>query len=243
MAALADSYHVLAPDLPGHGRSAAAPGELSIEAAADAVLELLESRSLGEAMLVGWSMGAHVAYAMLERGGASCVAGLAVVDMAPKVLNDQAWSLGIRSGLDEGRSERAVRAMQADWPSYAPHIAENMFADGSPAPEAARSLAFAEIAAADPAAMVAMWRSLCTQDFRPVLPQITVPVTIAYGALSRLYCEEAARYQAERIPESRLVRFARSGHSPHLEEPEAFTQLVRSLCPNPSPERAPDPSQ
>jgi pimeloyl-[acyl-carrier protein] methyl ester esterase len=243
MAALADRHHVLAPDLPGHGRSSAADDTLSIGAAADALLEFLQARSLSEVTLIGWSMGAHVAYAMLERGGGVRIASLAVVDMTPKVLNDDGWSLGIRTGLDGLRSERAVSAMQADWRTYAPPIVDNMFADRNSVSEATRTFALAEIAANDPTAMVAMWRSLCAQDFRALLPTIALPVTIAHGALSRLYAEETARYQAEHIPGSRVVRFARSGHSPHLEEPEAFIELVRSLCPHPSPERAHGPSR
>ncbi len=241
MAALADRYHVLAPDLPGHGRSTATAGRLSISAAADAVLDLLRSRSLNGATLIGWSMGAHVAYAMLERGGAEHIGGLAVVDMSPKILNDETWSLGLRSGLDSIHTERLVSAMLADWRTYAPLIVENMFADDDSASAAAREFALAEIIDNDAASMVAMWRSLCAQDFRPLLPTIRIPVTIAHGALSRLYSEEAARYQAQRIPGSRTVRFARSGHSPHLEEPEAFIRMVRSLCPHPSPERAHGP--
>ncbi|WP_169739954.1 alpha/beta fold hydrolase [Actinospica robiniae] len=53
---LADRYHLLAPDLPGFGRS---PGPVSLDAATEAVAALVER--VGPAHLCGYSMGAFVA--------------------------------------------------------------------------------------------------------------------------------------------------------------------------------------
>ncbi|MEP7062319.1 MAG: alpha/beta hydrolase [Betaproteobacteria bacterium] len=50
-------FNMLAPDLPGHGRSAGAP-LASIEAIADWIAGLLAEASIGRASLVGHSMGA-----------------------------------------------------------------------------------------------------------------------------------------------------------------------------------------
>jgi len=229
MAALADSFLVLAPDLPGHGASAAPARQLSIEGAAEAVGELLRDRDLRGVTLIGWSMGAHVAFSLLVGDTEGRVARLVVVDMSPKVLNDAAWRLGIRSGLDAARSARAVAAMRRDWRGYAPHIAANMFAEGA-APGPWQAYAEAEIAKNDGAVMALLWESLAAQDFRDFLPRLAVPTAIAYGGKSRIYAEDVARYQAAVIPDARLVPFARSGHSPFLEEGPAFTEMVRALC-------------
>lgn len=53
---LADGFHLVAPDLPGFGRS---PGPVSIEGSVQAVAELLDR--FGPAHLCGYSMGAFVA--------------------------------------------------------------------------------------------------------------------------------------------------------------------------------------
>ena len=53
-------WNVVAPDLPGHGRSAG-PALESIEALADRVLALLTELGCGQAMLVGHSMGSLIA--------------------------------------------------------------------------------------------------------------------------------------------------------------------------------------
>lgn len=228
MAALSDRFRSIAPDLPGHGGSEANEAALSIEGAARLVSDMLDARDLTQVTLVGWSMGAHVAYALLKQDRQARVGRLVVVDMTPKVLNDAAWRLGLRSRLDAERSARLTDAMRRDWASQVPHIAENMFAEGAPN-RALRAYSEGEIARNDGSVMAAMWESLIAQDFRPLLPALRIPTVIAYGALSRIYSEEVARYQADAIPGARLVRFYRSGHSPHLEEAAAFSRMMREL--------------
>ncbi len=55
---LAETRAVLAPDLPGHG---AAPEAASLDAAADALADLLDAERLGAVDLAGYSMGGRLA--------------------------------------------------------------------------------------------------------------------------------------------------------------------------------------
>lgn len=230
MRALAGTARCLAPDLPGHGRTGTAGPGLSIEAAADACADLLAGRDLTDVVLVGWSMGAHVAYALMERHGTARIGGLVSVDMTPKILNDAGWSLGISGGFDAARSALALERMQADWPTYAKAVTQNMFAGGIAPDDPETASLLADIPADDPKAMAAMWASLAGQDFRPLQPAIEVPTLLIHGARSRIYDLAVGRYQAERIPNAELVVFKRSGHSPHLEEPERFTTVLRDFA-------------
>lgn len=59
-------YAVLAPDLPGHGRSAGDPLE-SVEAIADWLADLLGSLGVSSATVIGHSMGSLAAYAFAAR--------------------------------------------------------------------------------------------------------------------------------------------------------------------------------
>ena len=217
---LADDFHLLAPDLPGHG--AAPKAGLTIEDTADAVHRLIADRALDRPLVVGWSMGAAVAWSMIARHGTDNLRGLVVIDMSPKVLNDEAWSLGQKNGLDAGRNTRILAAMEANWPAYAPAVARNIYADGGALEARTRD----EIVRNDPHAMTEMWRSLTAQDFRGLMPKIDIPVVVARGALSKIYAAATAEWIAGQVPGAEIVAFAASGHAPHLEEPEAFNAML-----------------
>ncbi|KAJ5305727.1 hypothetical protein N7508_004742 [Penicillium antarcticum] len=53
------SYHLLVPDLPGHGKSASAP--FSVDLAARQIAQLIRTHANGSAHIVGHSLGAQVA--------------------------------------------------------------------------------------------------------------------------------------------------------------------------------------
>lgn len=65
--ALALDHHLIAIDLPGHGRSGNAPEparSYTLPGLADAVLEVLEMIGVYELAILGWSLGGHVALQM-----------------------------------------------------------------------------------------------------------------------------------------------------------------------------------
>ncbi|MHC5654720.1 alpha/beta fold hydrolase [Stappia sp. ICDLI1TA098] len=223
MTAFASRTLVLAPDLPGHGESAAFPAP-TIEAAADALADLLDREDLSDVVLSGWSMGALVAWSLIARHGTARIARLVVEDMSPKVINTPDWPHGSLNGLDAARNLVFLRAIGSQWPRLAPATARRCFAaDADPALVAWTE---AEIRKADPLRLAAMWHSLTAQDFRPLMPRLDIPVTLAHGARSQLYSAETALWQAGQLPEARVLSFAASGHAPHLEESLAFNEML-----------------
>ncbi|PTW63397.1 pimeloyl-ACP methyl ester carboxylesterase [Breoghania corrubedonensis] len=226
--ALADETLVIAPDMPGHGKTGDAI-DLTIEAAADAVAALLEERRLDKIVLAGWSMGAHVAFALLERHGADRVAALLTEDMTPKVLNDEYWRLGTRNGNNAEHNVEVLAAIRAYWPTVGEKVAEGIFAEGLKPDPALLAYAKREMLAADPALIAPMWASLTEQDFRSLIAKIEIPVHLVSGSRSALYGRDVAEWQAARLKDATIHDFARSGHAPHLEEADAFTDVLRQL--------------
>jgi pimeloyl-[acyl-carrier protein] methyl ester esterase len=217
IARLSGRFRCLAPDLPGHGAARDRPA--GIAASAQAVAELLDATGVTRVTLVGWSMGAAVGWRLAAQAGAGRVAAMLSVEMGPRLVNGPGWSLGL---LDQA-SARA--ALHGDWARQAPAIARSMFAPGASRAAVARAEAW--VRDNDGATMAALWQELLALDARADLAALgPLPLTAAYGARSRVYPAATADWVARAVPRGRTHRFPRSGHSPHLEEPEAFAALV-----------------
>ena len=219
-----------APDLPGHGDRAA--DEPSLAAAAQTLSALLEGCDLKDVLLVGWSMGAAVAWQYVEDYGANRIAGLMSVDMSPKLACGPDWPHGL-IGQSVEDVETTTSRMIADWPGMAEAIATTMFGHRDGAPGYSRADALAQILANDPAKMIAMWKALALMDQRQVIKTLPCPLLASCGALSRVYPASTASWLAETAPRGEMHSLAASGHSPHLEEPDALAarliEFARSL--------------
>ena len=220
-AALADRFRLITVDLRGHGRSEAA--NVTVERAAADIAELVEALDLHDAIGIGWSLGATILWHVLAGPAASRFAGAVVVDMTARVRNAADWDLGLSPEACEARSA----AIRNDYPAFASNAGQAIFAQ--PVVEAQRATAAwasAEFARNDPAAIAELWASLEQQDLRPLLSEIRHPTLIVHGAQSQLYGADTADHLVAALPNARAVRFARSGHAPHLEEPVLFNRTV-----------------
>jgi len=66
-------------------------------------------------------------------------------------------------------------------------------------------------------------------DVRPELGRIDCPTLVLVGRHDWISPVEQAEEIARRVPGARLVVFERSGHSPQIEEPEAFLATLRTF--------------
>lgn len=226
--ALKAHAYCIAPDLPGHGQTGPSL-PLTIGTAADAVNALIADRGLDQVILCGWSMGAHVAYAVAERHGTSKLKAILAIDMTPKVLNTPGWDAGSKGGLDEARNAEVLASLSSRWTDLAPLIARRIFAVGAPPEEGELARTIDVISRCDPLLAGPMWASLTSQDFRAFLPSLDVPLHLACGRESALYGSNVRNWYIENIQNLVMHEFEHSGHAPHLEEPGKFNSLLKSL--------------
>lgn len=208
-------------DLPGHGPEALADAGLTIADLSAALAEDFAVRKPDRPVLVGWSMGASVAFDYLSRPDAVPVAGLVIIDMTPKVANDASWRLGLASGQSAADMIRAADEMERNWPAFTPRIAKALFARGSTPDPAALTLANEAFAANDSATMASLWRSLAVADYRDLLARLSIPVLAILGEKSRLYAPDLAEWYQTQHGVS-VARIAEAGHAPQIEQPARF---------------------
>lgn len=226
-APLGDRFRMITIDLRGHGRSPAAAVSATVERMAADVGELVEALGLDGAIGIGWSLGATVLWHVLAGPAADRFAGAVVVDMTARVRNDVEWDLGLSPEACEARSA----AIRGDFESFALGAGQAIFAQ--PVPDHLRAVADwagAEFARSDAAAIGAVWASLVRQDVRALLTGIAHPTLIVHGGRSSLYGDDTADHLVAALPDARAVRFDRSGHAPHLEEPELFNRTVTDFA-------------
>ncbi|UFU03351.1 alpha/beta fold hydrolase [Ruania suaedae] len=129
---LATDHHVIVPDLPGFGRSPQPDSPPSVEHAAQTLLRLLEARGIESATLVGHSMGAQVAVAMMTQApqlARSAVLVGPVVDPAAASAARQAARLA-RSAVHEpaGVNAAALHDYLRAGPRWYSAVLPRMFA-------------------------------------------------------------------------------------------------------------------
>lgn len=85
IAVLESSFHCIAPDLPGHGRSNQIEWT-NLDHVSDIIAELIKSKSLGKVHVVGLSLGGSLIYKLLEK----------YPDLIEKVIIDGASAVPIK---------------------------------------------------------------------------------------------------------------------------------------------------
>lgn len=222
IARLSPEFTCVAPDLPGHG--AAVDPLPTLDKCAEVVADCVTGMD-ERPVLVGWSMGAAVCWRYIERFGTSRLAGLVTVDMSPRVMPSEDWPSGLKGETPESIIA-ARRRFDTDWEGVTHGIAATMFAARTGAVDLARGDAQALIASQDPDKMRALWDELLRLDVRHVIPEIDIPYLVCSGAKSRVYGPGTSEWLVMHAPRAKAHVFSDSGHSPHLEEPDAFVDIV-----------------
>ena len=206
----------------GHGDSERVEHGLSMTQFAKDLKDLVNYLKLEDVTFVGWSMGTHIIWEYVKNYGCQNISQLCFIDMTPKLLTDEEWTLGLFNDFGHDKNLLALASICADWNNHAKLFIPGMFA---PTFDDSRLLAWAneEAKKNSPHVMVSMWIAMGIQDYRNVLPQITVPCLITYGAES-FYSKENSEYIESQIPNSKLVRFENCGHALHIEDDKKFNK-------------------
>lgn len=214
----------------GHGGSKNANGgKPTMETLASDLNELIGGLSLSNITLLGWSMGAGVVLNYVRLFGCDRLKQIVLCDMTPKQLNDDEWKLG----LYQGKYTRKDMERDANKDFYSLY---KEFAVGA-IPKLKKIPGFllkkplkAKLDACDEATLKSLAASMKTQDNRPVVGQITVPVTYFYADPGSLFSPALADwYRAHVTAPFKTVRFPESTHMLVSDYPEKFTEEVSKL--------------
>jgi 3-oxoadipate enol-lactonase len=216
-----DGFRVIAPDLPGFGRSPDFDGDPSVEHMANAVMALLETLQIRRCILGGLSMGGYTALAF-ARLFPEALRGLILCDTraeadAPEAKANRDKMIAL------AQSEGARAIADTMLPKL---LGETTQAQNPQVMEAVRNIALAQ----RPVAIANALRALRDRpDSLDLLPQITVPTLVVVGEEDSITPLGAAQTLAENIPNAQLDIIPRAGHLSNIEQPEKFNAALREF--------------
>ena len=218
-------YHLILPDLPGHGKSTAV-GYLDVDKVTDAILAMLDALQIEKTALLGYSLGGRIAlrFAIKYTDRVSCVilesASPGILDSKDREerrLNDASlaegirqnglvWFLNIWENLDLFRSQK-------DLP---PEVRQGIRSERlENSPEGLAS----SLENAGAGVMPPMW-----SDLR----NLKIPVLLIAGEKDEKYAAIARDMQRE-LEGSVVHIMKNAGHAVHLENPHAFQAAVEEF--------------
>jgi len=219
------------------------------------LLELLRDRFGGSTFVAGFSFGAtFAAQAAVRRPELVAALVAAGMDIDVPTAENNAYAFALNTARRRG-NRRAIRQLEAIGPP--PHTTVKQFitrarwvanfggvATNTNINSLRRALVVSlarspDYSAADvirtfrgiSASQAALLPQLATTDLVRTMPRLDVPIVMVQGRLDQVAPGEAAQrfYDSLTAPSKQLVWFERSAHTPHLEEPAKFRDLLMNL--------------
>jgi len=219
--ALADRYHVIVPDLRGHGATEAPHGPYEIADHAADVLALIDRLGVERAAIVGLSMGGYIAIQLMAR--------------APERFS--AVVLADTTGRGDSEERRRGRATQAEvirtdgLDAFADLVLPRMFAPSVFVERPALVERFRQtITSQRPHAVIAALQGLASRpEMLDALAQVDLPTLVLVGSEDAVTTPDDARDLAAVIQGATLVVLQGAGHMSCWEDPAAFNTAVRNF--------------
>lgn len=217
-------YHAYALDFPGHGFATKSPdADYSTPGLAAVVAQALDTLRIARPVLVGTSLGGHVAayLAVRARLAVRALALVGSVGIVP-VQRDISSTVGRISDVSDVGIEGKLRFLVHDQSLVTPEwVREERWFNSSPGAQAA--LAKTTRAVAADADLVGA-----------ELAAAGIPILLVWGEQDRWVPPEVGhRIRSEVLSQAPLVLIARAGHAPYYERPDAFNEALVSFLADP----------
>lgn len=230
----ATTHHVIAVDLRGHGDSGKPEHGYRIARLAADMHDLVTQLDLRDITWIAHSMGCSVTWSYWDLFGGDRIARLVLVDQPAVLVADPAWADGDKETLSAIFDYATVSGLNAglrglDAQAVTEGLIGGMFTPATPAEEVAWAVE-RNIALPRPQAGTLLIDH-AYQDWRDLLPRITVPTLVIGGAAS-LFPPAGVEWVATQIPDAQVRIFTadeRGSHFMFWENPDLFNTTVRTF--------------
>lgn len=228
-ARLGSQVTTVAVDLPGHGRSSAPddPGRYALDRFAADLCRLLDVLRIERAAVLGYSLGGRAAL-RFSLAHPARLAGLVLESASPGIADEaeRGARLAADGELADLIEREGVAAFTDRWERLP------LWASQDRLPPDARAALRAQRLGNRPSGLANSLRGASAAALPAVtarLGELAAPVLVVAGRLDTKY-EAIAQQMAAAMPDARAVVLDDAGHAVHLEQPEAFAELVSGFA-------------
>lgn len=219
--ALSSEFRIVTVDLRGHGESDAPLWRYTLDQAAEDVRALMDHLSIGQAVLVGLSMGGYILFAFYRRYP-DRIKGLILANTRAQADTAEG---------KEARFQMAQIAYKKGPPAVADLMIPKLLSPLTieTRPDLVRRVR-AMIESTKVSGIAGDLMAMAERtDSIPLLGSITCPVHVIAGELDQATPPADAKLMADRIAGSRFTVIPQAGHLSNLEQPDAFNRVVRAF--------------
>jgi pimeloyl-ACP methyl ester carboxylesterase len=208
---------------------------VSMERLARDVKQIIDTCELKNVMLMGHSMGALTLWQYLRDFGSEGIAAAVIIDQSPRLLTDDAWSLGLYGHYTAEMNEQFEARLEADFVTHAMELGLSAYRLTEEQKALTRTTELfkatrAGLATFAPRPWIEAWKSLVRSDYRELLPGLELPLFLAYGKECAFYGEQVAHFTRQAIPGAVMKLYSPATHYPHLESPQLFLEDLLQFC-------------
>jgi len=223
----ADDHRVVRYDLMGAGRSDTAQYDPARYAdlgghAAD-ILDICTALDLRDVTLVAHSASTMMAVLAAVSEPAR-FRQLVLVTANPYFLDDPEH--GYTGGFSESDLTEVLAALDSNYFTWATAMAPAIM--GAPDQPALGEELTASFCRVDPDIARQLLRTMFLTDYRPLLPQVTVPTLLLQARADALVPPATGEYLRDQLAGSTLVQLQAVGHCPHVSAPEETAAAIRA---------------
>ncbi|MEJ8804406.1 alpha/beta fold hydrolase [Pontibacter sp. H249] len=238
IAELSNNYRTIALDLPGYGKSSKENVQVSMDAYAKTVLELMDKLKLKKATLAGHSMGGQIAITAALQAPERVSKLILVAPAGLETFTDQQKQMFKMAVTPESVQKTTPEQTAANYkinfykmPAEAQHMVDERLL-------IMKSEQFDDYSKAVASSVAAM----VDEPVHEKLPLLKMPTLIVFGENDALIPNKyfnpnltpkaVAEMGKERIPNSQLVMIPEAGHFLQYEQPAAFNKAVQQFMKN-----------
>ncbi|MFP8966223.1 alpha/beta fold hydrolase [Pokkaliibacter sp. CJK22405] len=202
--------------------------EVTLTQLANDLHAMLEMLDIKKPILVGHSMGAMLTWQYLRLYGQDHLSGLLWVDQSPCLMVKPDWPYSIYGHFSEEMNQQLTEEMYVDFAEAALHLAargrnEVITAAYKADSEPIRQLRNYLKTLYAPA-LIELWQDMTSHDWRDVVANVTLPVSLLYGGKSQFYPIGVVDYLQALLPQAQARVFDEADHSPQISAPAQFSE-------------------